>query len=151
MASLSQNFTEFATMLHSLRLYRVLALALTVEIVLSLPIDDSEPHKGRPWTVGQAVNTTSGTIIGHAATNALQVSEYLGIKYAQPPVGDLRFAAPKAYRSNATYTASNFVSATTYKRCWEFADVSSLRKTPLPIKPSTHPTHCNYERLFLSL
>jgi cholinesterase len=102
-------------MLPSLRLCRAFALALTFNIVCSSPVDDLPLHKGRPWTVGQAVNTTSGTIIGHAATNTTQVSEYLGIRYAEPPVGDLRFAAPKAYKSNATYNAVNFVSIMAYE------------------------------------
>jgi hypothetical protein len=64
------------------------------------------------WTVGQAVNTSSGTIIGHPATNRTSVSEYLGIPFAQPPVGDLRFAAPVPFQGNdnsiiaATYVSS---------------------------------------------
>jgi hypothetical protein len=98
-------------MLPSLRLYRVFALAWTFNFAYSSPIDDSAPQKGRAWTVGQAVDTTSGTIVGHAATNTNQVSEYLGIRYAEPPIGNLRFAAPKAYKSKATYNATNFVSS----------------------------------------
>lgn len=101
-------------MLPWLRLCQAFALALTLDIVCSSPVDDLPSRKGRPWTVGQAVNTTSGTIVGHAATNTTQVSEYLGIRYAEPPVGDLRFAAPKAYKSNATYNAVNFVSIMAY-------------------------------------
>ncbi|KAB8300033.1 hypothetical protein EYC80_000272 [Monilinia laxa] len=62
------------------------------------------------WTVGQTVQTTSGPVNGHAALNESQVSEYLGIPFAKPPVGDLRFAAPVAYRSNATLNGTNFGS-----------------------------------------
>ncbi|KAI4223713.1 MAG: hypothetical protein L6R36_005209 [Xanthoria steineri] len=47
------------------------------------------------------VKTSNGIIIGHEAPNASQVVEYLGIPYAQPPIGDLRFAAPVAYKGNA--------------------------------------------------
>ena len=97
-------------MLPSIRLYRPFVLASIFGLAFCAPVDDSSSHKGRPWTVGQAVDTTSGSIVGHAATGTTQVSEYLGIRYAEPPVGDLRFAAPKAYRSNATYNAVNFVS-----------------------------------------
>lgn len=60
------------------------------------------------YTVGQAVDTTSGTIIGHPAPNAPDVSEYLGIRFGQAPVGDLRFAPPRAYRSTATYQGASF-------------------------------------------
>lgn len=62
------------------------------------------------WTVGQAVQTTSGSISGHAATINSQVSEYLGIPYAEAPIGNLRFAAPVAFTSNATIDGSAFVS-----------------------------------------
>jgi hypothetical protein len=61
------------------------------------------------WTVGQSVRTTSGNIIGHAAPNSSEVSEYLGIRYAQPPLEQLRFAAPKPYNSSADVIASTFV------------------------------------------
>ncbi|RAL67691.1 hypothetical protein DID88_008432 [Monilinia fructigena] len=60
------------------------------------------------WAVGQTVQTTSGPVNGHAALNESQVSEYLGIPFAKPPIGDLRFAAPVAYRSNATLNGTNF-------------------------------------------
>jgi hypothetical protein len=43
------------------------------------------------------VQTTSGSIIGHAAPNSSDVTEFLGIRYAEAPVGDLRFAAPKKH------------------------------------------------------
>lgn len=41
--------------------------------------------------------TTGGTIIGHGASNSTSVTEFLGIRYAEAPVGELRFAAPKRY------------------------------------------------------
>lgn len=67
----------------------------------------SSAYTRRRFNVGQEVNTTSGLVQGHAAANRSQVSEYLGIPFAQPPVGDLRFAAPKAYRSSARFNASS--------------------------------------------
>jgi cholinesterase len=62
------------------------------------------------WTVGQTVQTSSGPVKGHAASNATGVSEYLGIPFAQPPIGDLRFAAPVAYNGTATINGTKFVS-----------------------------------------
>ena len=43
------------------------------------------------------VQTESGAVVGKIETlpYGKSVYEYLGIPYAEPPVGDLRFAAPK--------------------------------------------------------
>ncbi|KAJ8064694.1 hypothetical protein OCU04_007015 [Sclerotinia nivalis] len=60
------------------------------------------------WAIGQTVQTTSGPVNGHAALNESQVSEYLGIPFAKPPLGDLRFAAPVAYNGTATLNGTNF-------------------------------------------
>nr|POE82248.1 para-nitrobenzyl esterase [Quercus suber] len=60
------------------------------------------------FKVGQAVLTTSGLVHGHAASNATQVSEYLGIPFAQPPLGDLRFAPPEPYRSRANLSGAAY-------------------------------------------
>ena len=63
------------------------------------------------FTVGQIVETSSGSVAGHAATLYPEVSEYLGIPYAQPPVGDLRFAAP------VKYTGSSILNGSVYVGC----------------------------------
>ncbi|KAI9781661.1 MAG: hypothetical protein M1839_005878 [Geoglossum umbratile] len=63
------------------------------------------------WTVGRRVKTTSGFVTGHPAPNASHLSEYLGIPYAKPPVGDLRFASPRAFEGHGTVDGSNFVIA----------------------------------------
>ncbi|KAF2402642.1 alpha/beta-hydrolase [Trichodelitschia bisporula] len=61
------------------------------------------------WEIGQTVPTTSGTITGHASTWKLNVSEYLGVPYAQPPLGPLRWAAPVALRTpSAAYQGNKF-------------------------------------------
>jgi hypothetical protein len=62
------------------------------------------------WTVGQTVQTNSGPVSGHPATNDSQVSEYLGIPYGQPPIGDLRFAAPVNFTGTAPLNGTRFVS-----------------------------------------
>lgn len=76
-----------------------LALAITRAQCSALP---------RTCDVGHRVNTTSGIILGHPAANRTEVSEYLGIPFAQPPIGSLRFAAPEAYRSSSTFNASSY-------------------------------------------
>lgn len=57
---------------------------------------------------GLKVNTTNGLITGHPASNISTITEYLGIPYAQPPVGTLRFAPPEPYNGSAPYIAANF-------------------------------------------
>ncbi|CAN9463568.1 unnamed protein product [Alternaria alternata] len=47
------------------------------------------------------VETSSGTLIGHPSSNKTHVTEFLGIRYAEAPVGELRFAAPKKYDAPA--------------------------------------------------
>lgn len=60
------------------------------------------------WRVGQIVQTSSGPVKGHAAKDADQVSEYLGIPYAQPPIDDLRFQPSVRYNGTDIITASAF-------------------------------------------
>ena len=60
-------------------------------------------------SVGATVQTQSGLVTGHAARNRTAVSEYLGIPYAQPPLGNLRFAAPQSFHSSNPFSASAYV------------------------------------------
>ena len=78
-----------------------LSIASIFTLVYSSPIQNS-------FTPGQEVVTTSGTLFGHAAANRTGVSEYLGVPFAQPPLDDLRFAAPQPFVSTANFNASNF-------------------------------------------
>ena len=47
--------------------------------------------------LSSVVQTKSGAVVGKIETlpHGKSVHEYLGIPYAEPPVGELRFAAPK--------------------------------------------------------
>lgn len=54
------------------------------------------------------VSTSNGPITGHAASNSDCVVEYLGIPFAQPPVGDLRFAPPAKITVKNSYEAANY-------------------------------------------
>jgi cholinesterase len=69
----------------------------------------------RRQDVGEPVKTSSGTVVGHAAALRTQVSEYLGIPFAKPPIGNLRFAAPQKFKGNGTINASKYVS---WRKLW---------------------------------
>lgn len=58
------------------------------------------------------VVTTNGAITGHDAPNVRNTIEFLGIPYAQPPVGDLRFAAPLPPVGNGSFVAADWVCLT---------------------------------------
>ena len=88
-------------------------LAIPTASWLTLPILATVGQSAAQWTQWtgpSAVNTSSGLISGHAATNRTQVLEYLGVPYAQPPVGQLRFAPPQPYSSSQPFNASSYVS-----------------------------------------
>ncbi|KAH8593064.1 cholinesterase [Bisporella sp. PMI_857] len=68
-------------------------------------------HAGPHYIIGQPVNTTVGRVQGRKSDLRPLVSTYLGIPFAEPPLGDLRFAAPvAAATSNSTIKATAFVS-----------------------------------------
>jgi Carboxylesterase family len=62
------------------------------------------------WEVGQQVITTSGLVTGHASKKVAEVSEYLGIQFAQAPIGALRFMPPVAFTSKNAIKADDYVS-----------------------------------------
>ena len=55
-----------------------------------------------------SVRTTNGLITGHPAANISSISEFLGIPFAQPPVGNLRFAPPQPYHGTGPYVAASY-------------------------------------------
>lgn len=82
--------------------------------------------------VGRAVKTTSGVVIGHAARNRSQVSEYLGIPYAQAPVANLRFEPPLAYSSATVFNASEYVSHPPGRLSRQLTDKNNCSLCKLP-------------------
>ena len=75
----------------------VLCLAVTCAVFLASKSTQADLHRNRPSAV---VQTVSGAVVGKIETlpHGKSVHEYLGIPYAEPPVGELRFAAPKCVK-----------------------------------------------------
>ena len=65
----------------------------------------------------QTVTTTNGTVQG-GKCEGYKVNYFWSIPYAQPPVGNLRFAAPKTY--DKTYTAGVLKAISPAPRCPQF-------------------------------
>jgi cholinesterase len=55
-----------------------------------------------------SVKTSSGTIKGHMAAGEPNVIEYLGIPFAKPPTGALRFAPPQPLTGDGVVEASEY-------------------------------------------
>ncbi|KAH8668035.1 Alpha/Beta hydrolase protein [Tricladium varicosporioides] len=83
-------------------------LLLTAAASASAKAIASVQQRASNWTIGQVVQTSSGPVTGHPATNQSQVSAYLGIPYAQPPIGNLRFAAPVRYNGTTAINGTSF-------------------------------------------
>jgi hypothetical protein len=60
---------------------------------------------------GTVVNTTSGPVRGHLADTVSPIDEFLGIPFAKPPTGVLRFQPPQKYEGDGeVFDAEHFVS-----------------------------------------
>ncbi|KAK7995263.1 hypothetical protein PG990_014036 [Apiospora arundinis] len=81
--------------------------SITIPLVLALTALASAIETSLP-----RVSTTSGLIGGHAAPNRTCVVEFLGIKYATAPTGELRFEPPKRFTvpQGTYYEASEWSS-----------------------------------------
>jgi hypothetical protein len=75
------------------------------------------------FTAGQLIKTTSGGVVGQASAWRPSVSEYLGVPFAEPPVGALRWAPPQPFRgADKTIKATKYVSKHLFVESWDLTD-----------------------------
>ncbi len=87
---------------------RVLCISVTCAVLFASKSTRAELDDGQRSPV---VQIESGAVVGKIETlpHGKTVHEYLGIPYAEPPVGELRFAAPKPAKSwSGTRHATEF-------------------------------------------
>ena len=74
--------------------FRVLCISVTCAVLFGSKLAQAEIDDSQRSPV---VQTESGAVIGKIETlpHGKSVHEYLGIPFAEPPVGELRFTAPK--------------------------------------------------------
>ncbi|KPM38700.1 hypothetical protein AK830_g7868 [Neonectria ditissima] len=82
-------------------LFKMATLALAASLAAAAPLQCDT-------TKYVTVDTSNGPVTGHLASNSPCVVEYLGIPYAKPPVGALRFAPPDKFSATTPYKAASF-------------------------------------------
>lgn len=82
------------------------------------------------------VKSSLGTFSGRSETfGGVQIESFLGIPYAKPPVGELRFTHPKAFGSVGDLNASQFSAA-------------CIQTKILPMQPMPESEDCLYLNIF---
>ena len=73
--------------------FRVFCISVTCAVLFASKLTRADLDEGQ---LSPVVQTESGAVVGKIETlpHGKSVHEYLGIPYAEPPVGELRFAAP---------------------------------------------------------
>ncbi|KAL3471482.1 Alpha/Beta hydrolase protein [Aspergillus californicus] len=78
-----------------------LVIGLLALNVVAVPTSTPRSNVGS----GLLVETSSGLIKGFVNHTAPDVRQFLGVPFAEPPVGDLRFARPQSKKANGTVNA----------------------------------------------
>ena len=119
---------------------RFFCVAVTCAVLLSSNLTQAERDELYRSPV---VQTDSGAVVGKVekVPQGKAVREYLGIPYAEPPVGEFRFVAPKPVKP-----WSGIKSATAFG-----ASCVQLESLPFPGIEKTHSGMTLYGRLSVSL
>ena len=117
--------------------FHVLCITVTCAVLFALRLaraDNADVQRS------PVVQTESGAIVGKTETlpHGKSVHEYLGIPYAEPPVGELRFATPKPVKPwPGVKQVTEFGASCVQHDSFPFLGVA---KTPLgKLIPKEHP------------
>lgn len=78
---------------------------------------------------GLLVNTSSGPIQGFFNLTAPDVRQFLGVPFAEPPVGDLRFESPQKKTANGTVNAFTLPNSCMQQFNWNSSTIYTEYET----------------------
>lgn len=96
-----------------------------VQSARALSLGDSCENVGHN---GLIIKTTSGELHGFINSIAPHVRQFLGIPYAEAPLGSLRFQRPKARTSTDTIRAQKFAPSCIQQLTMQQSDYTDVRK-----------------------
>ena len=83
---------------------RIFCLAAAFAVGFASPTSSAKRGKD----TGLKIQTSSGLIEGFFNSTAPDVRQFLGVPFAEPPIGDLRFARPEVYKPKGNIKAYQF-------------------------------------------
>ncbi|MBM0275225.1 carboxylesterase/lipase family protein [Micromonospora tarensis] len=75
-----------------------LGIVLALALLTTMPVTSASAQPVQPGKGSTLVHTTLGPIVGRDEGRSSGTYSWLGIPYAEPPVGDLRWRPPKPHR-----------------------------------------------------
>ncbi|KAF7340541.1 Carboxylic ester hydrolase [Mycena sanguinolenta] len=78
-----------------------------------------------PVPTATGISTSSGDVLGHPASARPAVTEFLGIPFARPPIGNLRFAPPVEFENSG-----GVINATTFSVSCPYAALTGTIAYP---------------------
>jgi len=98
-------------------MHLISSLILTATLAAHITNSSPTPYNPSQSPIGTTVDLEYATYQGSA--NGLNVNQFLGIRYAAPPLGNLRFRAPQNPLNETSTIKADAVSLTHVTACAE--------------------------------